>query len=120
MFCFVSDKTTICGENEFDGGNNLLDHPYNCTMYISCKLDHTFSHEGYVSWYEDGKHVFYRAKQRTGWKFEVDCAVQERKSMYVHIYFLRVYVLTMKNLPPFSKLFYLTDVSTYIHSYIIK
>jgi len=80
MFCFISDTTTICGENKFDLNEKLLDHPYNCKKYIFCKLDHTFSHEDYVAKYEDGRHVFYRARQSSGWNFEVDCAVQERKS----------------------------------------
>ena len=80
MSWFIADTTNICGVNKFARDENLLDHPYNCTKYIFCKLDHTFSHEADVDKYEDGKHVFYRAKQRSGWRYEVDCAVQERKS----------------------------------------
>ena len=80
MFCFISDKATICGESKFTRGEKLLDHPYNCTMYIHCNLNYTFSQEAYVSDYTDGKHVFDRVHQKSGWNFDVDCATQERKS----------------------------------------
>ena len=59
---------------------NSLIIPTTAKKYIFCKLDHTFSHEDYVAKYEDGRHVFYRARQSSGWNFEVECAVQERKS----------------------------------------
>ena len=80
IFCFISDKTTICGKNKFGRGENLLDHPYNCTKYITCTKDHTFSHEAYVLDYKDGRHVFDRAGQRSASRHEpvVACAVQER------------------------------------------
>ncbi|KAK2192350.1 hypothetical protein NP493_33g07035 [Ridgeia piscesae] len=64
------DKTTICGKDKFDRNENLLDHPYNCAMYIACNMDHTYNTEGFVWSYEDGRHVFYRAGNRSAWDYE--------------------------------------------------
>ena len=115
--CFISDKTTICGKDKFDRNENLLDHPYNCAMYIACNMDHTYNTEGFVWSYEDGRHVFYRAGNRSAWDYEdvVKSCKQERTLRFVHIYFrdvcvcayacAHVCIITIKNMSQFVQTF---------------
>ena len=101
IFCFISDKTTICGQTKFDRNENLLNHPYNCAKFITCHMNHTFSKESYVWSYEDGRHVFDRASRSSAWDYDpaVKSCKQERKLRFVQIYFLWMCLLLLRLFP---------------------